>query len=123
MSQKSTVKCRRSLPVTKLSEAITEGGSIPAFVVGSTGIRAAFFESLVPHSLQKLLSVRLLTPQHRQVISNAVPHCVQKRPAGGLSALQLQHFIKTLCVFDYRPVRRSLCSARATFIDKSVGLN
>ena len=52
---------------------------------------------LAPHAPQNLLWAGLVAPHCEHVIGNPDPHCVQKRLVGGLSALQLRHFIEGAC--------------------------
>jgi hypothetical protein len=94
MSQKSTVKCRRSLgalDVCAKRDDISRSGLVAGARRDSTDI-----SKLAPHSPQNLLLAGLVAPHREHVIGNLDPHCVQKRLVTGLSALQLRHFIKAI---------------------------
>jgi hypothetical protein len=92
MSQKSTVKCRRSLGAPDISTGRDDTSRL------GTAVRerrnSADVSRLAPHSPQNLLLAGLVAPHREHVIGNSDPHCVQKRFVCGLSALQLTHFIE-----------------------------
>jgi hypothetical protein len=93
MSQKSTVKCRRSLSALGAStkrDDTSRSGAVVGERCNSTDVR-----NLEPHSPQYLLWAGLVAPHREHVSGNLDPHWVQKRFVGGLSALQLRHFIES----------------------------
>src|SRR6516162_9328560 len=110
MSQKSTVKCRRSLGAPDVPT-----GRDDASRLGVVGERCnpAGVSNLLPHSPQNLLWAGLVAPHREHVIGNSDPHCIQKRLVCGLSALQLRHFIeaawKLLVVSGYSPLCDAIC--------------
>src|SRR5215472_5529105 len=91
MSQKSTVKCRRSLGAPDISTECDDTSKFGAAV--RERHNSADVSRLAPHSPQNLLLAELVAPHREHVIGNSDPHCVQKRLFCGLSALQLRHFI------------------------------
>ena len=93
MSQKSTVKCRRSLGAPDISTERDDTSRLGAAV--RERHNSADVSRLAPHSPQNLLLAGLVAPHREHVIGNPDPHCVQKRFLCGLSALQLRHFIET----------------------------
>src|SRR5262249_9717922 len=90
MSQKRTVKCRRSLGAPDIATE-RANASRSGEVVGEG--RNSARVSLAPQSPQNLLLGELVVPHREHVIGNPDPHCVQKRLVCGLSRLQLGHFI------------------------------
>src|SRR5215469_10896799 len=91
MSQKSTVKCRRSLGAPDISTErdVTSRLGTPV----RERHNSAAVTRLAPHPPQNLLLAGLAAPHREHVTGNPDPHCVQKRFVCGLSALQLTHFI------------------------------
>jgi hypothetical protein len=92
MSQKSTVKCRRSLGAPDISTERDDLSRLGAAV--RERHNSADVKRLAPQSPQNLLLAGLVAPHREHVIGNLDPHCVQKRFVCGLSALQLTHFIE-----------------------------
>ena len=103
MSQKSTVKCRRSLGAPDVSTGRDDNSRL-----GGVGERcnSAGVSNLPPHSPQNLLWAGLVAPHRRHVIGNSDPHCVQKRLVCGLFALQLRHFIEAAWKLQLSPAIR-----------------
>ena len=92
MSQKSTVKCRRSLGAPDISTERDDTSRLGAAV--RERHNSADVSRLAPHPPQNLLLAELVAPHREHVIGNPDPHCVQKRLVCGLSAWQLEHFIE-----------------------------
>ena len=103
MSQKSTVKCRRSLGAPDISTDRDDTSRLGAAVRELHN--SAEVSRLAPHPPQNLLLAGLVAPHREHVIGNPDPHCVQKRLVCGLSALQLTHFMEG-ALYKWTRIRR-----------------